>query len=176
MQAPLQELWQAPFMNARGYRHIANSVKDDGAARSLLSGTASAHAPSRFGHAGAPRCDTPRRTNAVRGARAVLGRPIRKVHITRKNAATKIENNSKIFAALKRCERNHFKNRLKENMAVQGGERSMHAPLSLIFLPSHAVWMVTSSRYLQPECTHRHERDTSMETSRKCITKHPVSI
>jgi hypothetical protein len=32
----------------------------------------------------APRCDTPRRTNAVRGARAVLGRPIRKVHITRK--------------------------------------------------------------------------------------------
>jgi len=31
-------------MNARGYRHIDDSVKDEGAARSLLSRAASAHA------------------------------------------------------------------------------------------------------------------------------------
>jgi len=161
-------------MNARGYRHIDDSVKDEGAARSLLSRAASAHARALPLRRCRPRRAAVRRIELTRCTAHAQSQDAQCARLTLrvKNSATKIENNSKIFDTLKRCERNHFKNGLKENMSVQRANEA-------------GADRCCSSFRLTRQCgrslhraifTRRHERDTSMETSRKCITKQPVSI
>jgi hypothetical protein len=172
-------------MNARGYRHIDDSVKDEGAARSLLSRAASAHARAlplrrcRSRHAAVRHIELTRCAAHAQSQDAQCARLTLRV----KNSATKIENNSKIFDTLKRCERNHFKNGLKENMSVhRSNEACAHRCCSSIV---RLLFVFCSSFRLTGQCgrslhraifTRRHERDTSMETPRKCITKQPVSI